>query len=132
MNPEDAARTLRNLVHDHGDTNTFDAFEFILDELRAARGRADHIQKMLDRLRREYAQLVSDNMRDQSRRNQAQMRAIAETLRVPVNSLIPDTDTSPKDIHILLDKQKVVNTDGKEVDLNQEDKEYVLKLLRRQ
>jgi hypothetical protein len=57
---------------------------------------------------------------------------IAETLRVPINSLLPDSDTSPKGIRDLLDQQKVVDTDGKEVDLNQEDKEYVLKFLKRQ
>lgn len=73
-----AARTLRNLVHDLGDTETFDAYEFILYELSAAQRRADHMQKMLDKLRQEYAQLVSDSLRDQDRRNQAQMRAIAE------------------------------------------------------
>jgi hypothetical protein len=73
-----AARTLRNLVSDHGDTDTFDAFEFILDELSAAQRRADPMLKQLDRLRREYAQLVSDNLRDQDRRNQAAVRAVAE------------------------------------------------------
>lgn len=73
-----AARTLRNLVHDQGDDETFDAFEFILDELMAAQRRADHMQKMLDKLRCEYARLVSDSLRDQDRRNQAQMRAIVE------------------------------------------------------
>lgn len=73
-----AARTLRNLVHDQGDTETFDAYEFILDELMAAQRRADHMQKMLDKLRREYAKLVSDSLRDMARRNESQMRAIAE------------------------------------------------------
>jgi len=73
-----AARTLRNLIHDQGDTDTFDAYEFILDELRAARGQADHMQKMLDRLRREYAQLVSDNLRDQQRRDLATVRAVVK------------------------------------------------------
>jgi transcriptional regulator with XRE-family HTH domain len=57
---------------------------------------------------------------------------IAETLRITVQSLLPDPDTSPKDIQNLLNQQKVVDADGKEVDLNREDKEYVLKLLKRQ
>lgn len=75
---DEAARILRNMVHDQGDTETFDAYEFILDELRAAQNRADHKQRMLDRLRREYAILVSDNLRDQGIRNQATVRAVAE------------------------------------------------------
>jgi len=73
-----AARTLRNLVHDHGDTDTFDAYEFILDELRGANNKADHLQRMLDKLRREYAQLISDNLRDAQRRDLATVRAVAE------------------------------------------------------
>jgi hypothetical protein len=73
-----AARTLRNLVHDQGDTDTFDAYAFILDELRFANNKSDHLQRMLDKLRREYALLVSDTLRDQDRRNQATVRAVAE------------------------------------------------------
>lgn len=58
--------------------------------------------------------------------------AIAETLRVSVNSLLPDEKVSSKDIQNLLDQQRVIDADGKEVDLNHEDKEYVLRLLNRQ
>jgi hypothetical protein len=73
-----AARTLRNLVCDQGNTEIYDAFKFILDELRFANNKADHLQRMLDKLRCEYAQLVSDTLRDQDQRNQAAVRAVAE------------------------------------------------------
>ena len=72
-----ASRTLRILVYDQGDQETFDAYEFILDELRFANNKADHLQRMLDKLRREYAQLISDNLRDAQRRDLATVRAVA-------------------------------------------------------
>lgn len=75
---DEAARILRTLVHDQGDEQTFGAYEFVLDELSAAHKRVDVLQKQLDASRREYAQLVSDNMRDQQRRDLATVRAVVK------------------------------------------------------
>jgi len=73
-----AVRQLRLLVTDIGNRIIFDALDFLLDELTAARKSNGQLIAERDVLRREYAQLVSDNMRDQGRRNQAAVRAVAE------------------------------------------------------
>lgn len=75
---DSAARELRILVHDQGDETTFDAYEFVLDELSAAHKKVDVLQKQLDACRREYAQLVSDNERDRMRKNINTVKAIAK------------------------------------------------------
>lgn len=75
---DEAARMLCNLVTEQGNQETFDALDFVLDELTAARKTNSQLIAVCDQLRKEYSQLVSDNMRDQNRRNQATMRAVAE------------------------------------------------------
>lgn len=76
---ENAARTLRNAIQDCGGYKEYHAaLDFILDELKATTKDNMLLRIERDNARKEITTLVGNALRDQDRRNQAALRAVAE------------------------------------------------------
>lgn len=81
-NHEAAARALRTLIQERGTNEHNTALDYLLDELTASRKSNGALIAERDAARKNYAQLVSDNMRDQQRRDLASVRAVVQKGRV--------------------------------------------------
>lgn len=77
---ESAVHELRSITR--GDYKLDTALDFLLDELTASRKSNGALIAERDAAHKNYAQLVSDNMRDQQRRDLASVRAVVKKGRV--------------------------------------------------